>query len=94
MRRSSRVAPIELTDHARRMSTTVESIDERSAVQDDWAAGSVAITSRSLCNEGTALWARGGHAARTGIALIGRCQGRHDLRFTARERFIGAPPPP
>jgi FdhD protein len=33
-------------------------------------------------------------AARIGITMIGRCQGRHYLLFTGRERFLGAPPPP
>jgi len=33
-------------------------------------------------------------AARIGITMIGRCQGRHYLLFTGRERFVGAPPPP
>jgi FdhD protein len=33
-------------------------------------------------------------AARIGITMIGRCQGRHYLLFTGRERFESAPPPP
>jgi formate dehydrogenase accessory protein FdhD len=33
-------------------------------------------------------------AARIGITPIGRCQGRHYLLFTGRQRFVGAPPPP
>jgi FdhD protein len=41
----------------------VESIDDLAAVQVDWETGSVAITSRSLLDEGTALWARGGREA-------------------------------
>ncbi|MFN7642632.1 MAG: formate dehydrogenase accessory sulfurtransferase FdhD [Burkholderiales bacterium] len=41
----------------------VESIDDLAAVQVDWETGSVAITSRSLRDEGTALWARDGREA-------------------------------
>jgi len=41
----------------------VESIDALAAVQVDWETGSVAITSRSLRDEGTALWARDGREA-------------------------------
>jgi FdhD protein len=116
MVRPSRVVPIELTDHARPVTTTVDAIDETgrsvptpiagehpltlyldrrelvtlmtlgaapehlalgwlrnqrlvdaidelAAVQVDWETGSVAITSRSLRDEGTALWARGGREA-------------------------------
>jgi FdhD protein len=124
MVRPSRVVPIELTDHARPVTTTVDAIDETgrsvptpiagehpltlyldrrelvtlmtlgaapehlalgwlrnqrlvdaidelAAVQVDWETGSVAITSRSLRDEGTALWARGGREAAL-AATLGR----------------------
>ncbi|MEO6268877.1 MAG: formate dehydrogenase accessory sulfurtransferase FdhD, partial [Lautropia sp.] len=32
-------------------------------------------------------------AERVGITMIGRCQGRHYLLFTGRERVLGTPAP-